>query len=521
MGIHTNRQADWRWLVLLSSAAIAVASVLVLSGGAHAAETPFVYAEAFPFSTMDPATAGLNPDMLVAQNTYDALTRYNEKAPSKILPALATSWTQKGKVWTFHIRKGVKFHDGASLTANDVKVSIDRMIKVGQGLAYLLYNVTRVKVVNASTITIACKTANPWLPANLVKVGIVSAKDVQTHASGSDLAQAWFKDHENGTGAYQVSKFTPGTELVLKRNTTWWGKFSAHPVDTFIDKFVVDGNQRFIGLKGGDYQLAAFISTENALSLDKSKFRLVRGHNLWAYPNLNFSTTQAPMNNSRFRAAMVAAFDYKAMVAYYKGFASTSNGPIPNWVPGSPSKRFATIQQNLTKAKALLKASGVKNTTFTCLIPPGSPDYPFVGQILQASAQQIGVRVNLKTVPIAQIPTLMKADKGPCAVYGEASNSPDPIPFFSARYIPGSFANLYNFKSAKLLKLMTQYSAASTAARRQALLAQMSKIVVDSHMDLWTVSPESVVPMAKSVSGYQVDPFNLINVNIASLDYQP
>src|SRR3954452_21805369 len=109
-------------LVLLVGVAIVAAAVLGNTGRATAADAPFVYAEAFPFSTMDPATAGLNPDMLVAQNTYDALTRYNEKAPSKILPALATSWTQKGKVCIFHIRKGVKFHDGASLTANDVKV---------------------------------------------------------------------------------------------------------------------------------------------------------------------------------------------------------------------------------------------------------------------------------------------------------------------------------------------------------------------------------------------------------------
>src|SRR5262249_39826245 len=157
----------------------------------------------------------------------------------------------------------------------------------------------------------------------------------------------------------------------------WWGKFTAHPVDTFIDRFVVDGTQRFIGLKGGDYQLAAFISTDNALSLDKSKFHLVVGNNLWAYPNLNFSETQAPTSNADFRAALVAAFDYKAMIAYYKGYASTSNGPIPGWVPGTPNGRLPKIQQDLNKAKSLLQKSGVTNTTFTCLIPTGSPDYPF------------------------------------------------------------------------------------------------------------------------------------------------
>lgn len=521
MAIHARGIRKVRWVALLVGAAAAAAAVVGGTHAAHAAPAPFVYAEAFPFSTMDPATAGLNPDLLVAQNTYDALTRYNDAAPTTILPALATSWTQKGRVWTFHLRKGVKFHGGAPFTATDAKASIDRMMKLGQGLAYVMYDVQNVKVVNPTTLRITAKTTNRYLPANLTKVGIVSAADIKAHAAGKDLAQGWFKDHEDGTGPYEVSSYQAGTQLDLKRNTSWWGRFPAHPVDTFIDKFVVDGTQRFIGLKGGDYQLAAMISTENALSLDKSKFHLVVGHNLWAYPNLNFSTTQAPMNNPTFRAAVVAAFDYKAMVQYYKGFATTSNGPIPNWVPGSPSNRLPTIKQDLKKAKALLKASGVKNTTFTCLIPPGSPDYPFVGQVLQASLQQIGVKVNLKNTPIAQIPTLMKENKGPCAVYGEASNSPDPIPFFSARYVPGSFANLYNFKSPKLQALMQQYSSATSAPKQNALLLAMSKIIVDSHMDLWTVSPESVVAMPNSVKGYQVDPFNLINVNIAGLSYTP
>jgi len=115
----------------------------------------------------------------------------------------------------------------------------------------------------------------------------------------------------------------------------------------------------------------------------------------------------------------------------------------------------------------------------------------------------------------------MKSNKTPCGVYGEASNSPDPIPFFSARYIPGSFANLYNYKNPQLVKLMAQYSAATSPAQQNALLLKMAKTIVDTHMDLWTVSPKNVIPMPNSVQGYQVDPFNLINVNIASLSYTP
>ncbi len=518
--MRTNH--DWSPGMLGLAAALASVSVLGLAATANATDTkPFVYAEAFPFSTMDPAAAGLNPDMLVTQNTYDALTRYDEDAPGKILPDLAVSWIQSGNDWTFTLRKGVKFHDTKAFTAADVKASIDRMLKMQQGLSFLLYNIANVDVVDPSTVVIHCKTANPWLPADLTKVGIVSARDVKDHAQGDDLAANWFKDHENGTGPYKVAGQNPGVDLKLTRNTAWWGEFTDHPVETFIDKFVTDGSQRFIGLKGGDYQLAAFISADNALSLEKSHFHLVVGNNLWAYPNLNFTLTAPPTNNPDFRAALVDAFDYQAMIEYYKGYATTSNGPIPGWVPGSPNNKLSRIKQDLDKAKAKFDKSGVKNAKFTCAIPPGSPDYDFVGQLLQASAQQIGITIELNHAPIAQIPDLLKQGKVNCAVYGEASNSPDPIPFFAARYLRGKYLNLWNYDDPEMAKLIENYSAASDSQVQADTLLKMSQKLVDTHMDLWTVSPQTVMPMPNSVQGYKVDPFNLINVRIAALSYTP
>ena len=512
----------WSPRATLMTAIIATGLVSIAGGASADSSTkPFVYAEAFPFSTMDPAAAGLNPDMLVTQNTYDALTRYDESAPTKILPALATSWTQNGNDWTFKLRAGVKFHDGKPLTADDVKATIDRMLKMQQGLTFLLYNVSGVDVIDPTTVVIHAKTANPWLPADLTKVGIVSAQDIKDHATGDDLAAGWFKDHENGTSAYKVTANNPGVDLTLGRNKDWWGEFTDHPVETFIDRFVVDGSQRFIGLKGGDYQLAAFISTDNALSLDKTKFHLVVGNNLWAYPNLNLNPIAAPTNNADFRAAMVAAFDYKAMVDYYKGYASTSNGPIPAWVPGSTSDKLPVIKQDLDKAKALLDKSGIKNAKFTCAIPAGSPDYDFVGQVLQAAAASLGVTIELNDVPVAQIPDLMKKGTVACAVYGEASNSPDPAPFFAARYLKGKYLNLWSYDDADMVKLIDQYAAAADAKAQDDALMQISQKLVDMHMDLWTVSPQTVMPMPNSVQGYKVDPFNLINVRIASLSYSP
>src|SRR4029077_13002864 len=124
-------------------ALIAVVTAFAAPSWAQDAST-FVYADAGEPSTIDPAKANVNWEFTVTRNIYDRLLDFDLADPSKLLPALATEWKQDGTTWTFTLREGVTFHDGSLFDANDVKATLDRLLKIDQGQAYLVDDIASV-----------------------------------------------------------------------------------------------------------------------------------------------------------------------------------------------------------------------------------------------------------------------------------------------------------------------------------------------------------------------------------------
>ncbi|RUX69192.1 hypothetical protein EOA25_41085, partial [Mesorhizobium sp. M2A.F.Ca.ET.040.01.1.1] len=182
-----------------------------------------VYADAGEPSTIDPAKANVNWEFTVTRNIYDRLVDFDLTDPSKLLPALATEWKQDGKVWTFKLRDGVTFHDGTAFDANDVKATLDRLLKIGQGQSYLVDDIASVTVVDPKTVKVETKAPTVFLASNLSRIEMLSDEDIAKHKD--DLGQAWFNENANGTGPYEFVSWTRGTQIELKRNDKWWGKF--------------------------------------------------------------------------------------------------------------------------------------------------------------------------------------------------------------------------------------------------------------------------------------------------------
>ena len=181
------------------------------------------------------------------------------------------------------LRDGVKFHDGSPFSADDVKATLDRLLKIGQGQSYLVADITEVTVVDPHTVKITTKAPNVFLAGNLSRIEIMSAKDIARHAADADKGEAWFGQNANGTGPYQFVSWTRGAQIELKRNAAWWGEFPKGAFDRVIDRFVADGANRARGLEGGEYDLANFVPRDDARRIGKSSgFHVVEGNNLWA-----------------------------------------------------------------------------------------------------------------------------------------------------------------------------------------------------------------------------------------------
>ncbi|MET3578166.1 ABC-type transport system substrate-binding protein [Mesorhizobium robiniae] len=477
----------------------------------------FVYADAGEPSTIDPAKANVNWEFTVTRNVYDRLVDFDLDDPSKLLPALATQWKQEGTAWTFTLREGVTFHDGSPFDANDVKATLDRLLKIGQGQAYLVDDIASVTVVDPKTVRIETKAPTVFLASNLSRIEMIADEDVAKHKD--DLGEAWFSENANGTGPYAFVAWTRGTQIELKRNDKWWGKFPAKPFDRVLDRFVADGANRARGLEGGEFDLANFVPLDEALRIGgTSGFHMIEGNNLWAWPAIYLNMDLAPTNNKDFRNALVKAFDYSAMVQSFQGRAEVGRGPIPAWFPGSPEKGAPEIKTDLDAAKAALAASGLANATMKCSVPAGFPEFRFAATVLQSSAAQIGVTVEIEEAPFVEAITAIKTDKSNCFILGNANLSPqDATKFFSAHYLKGGFYNSGKFFDQRLQDLVAKLPTVEDPAERAVLLKQAAEIVVDAHAIIWTARPKTVVPEPDRIGGYRIDPAEYINARFWEL----
>lgn len=260
--------------------------------------------------TFDPALAYDTASCEAIQNTYETLVFYDGEQTSKFVPMLAESWTisDDGKVYTFNIRKGVKFHEGGDLTPSDVAYSFQRgLLQGGYSSPQLLLaepffgvgndDITMIIDQGASAddrealakndpavLKSACETvqsaivaddaagtvtmtlAQPWGPflATLANGwGSIMDKEWVIEKGGWDgSCDTWqnfyamkseddpFTPLINGTGAFKLDHWTPGEEIVLAKNENFWGEPAK--LDRVVIKIVPEFGTRFAALQAGD-----------------------------------------------------------------------------------------------------------------------------------------------------------------------------------------------------------------------------------------------------------------------------
>ena len=512
-----------RALALAAGFGTALLSIVAFSAGAQAAnpraQRALVFADAGEPSTIDPAIANVNQEQHVTWNVYDPLTTYAFNQPGVIRPWLATGWTTKGTVWTFQLRKGVTFQDGQPFTAADVKASLDRMLKINQGTAYLISAIKNVSVLGPYTVQITTKTPNVFLAANLSHIGIVSASDIEKHAKGDDLAQGWFQSHADGTGPYKFVSWQKGNKIVLVRNAHWWGPFAPNAPDEVVDQFVPDGATRARGLEGHTYDFADFVPVDDVLRIVKKPgFHLVSGNQLFTWPAIYLNMQMAPTDNADFRKALVDAFDYNAETVFYKGYNTVPRGPLPSWFPGSPESSSPPITQNLTAAKQALDASKLGKPGITCWVPSAYPEFAFGATNLQSSAQQLGITVNVRSAPFVQAINAIKNNQAQCFVLGEAILSPsDPTALFASHETTGAYYNTEHYANPAFDQLVSQISETFDPQQREALVKRAFAMVVDSHAIIWTARPPTLYAVPNDITGFEVDPASYTGIRFWEL----
>jgi peptide/nickel transport system substrate-binding protein len=437
-------------------------------------------------------TAAINPVTVADQGGLDMLGQTGEylclsTQTLTLKPVLAIGWSPNSKadVWTFHIRQGVKFHNGQPLTADDVVYTYQLQTNpAGKSNALSAFGgvlvPSGVKKVDDFTVEFHLLAPNgnfPYLTSSDNYNMIILPK-------GYDPAK--WESTFIGTGPFKLGSYTPKSGATFTRNEAYWGTM-AKPSQTQFT-FYDTQNPMVLALTGGTIDVVGQFAVSGAEELLTGSYNIIKLKSS-AHRQLSMRNDQAPFTDPRVRQAIALTLNRPQIVqALFKGYADVGNDSP--FAPVFPSTNTTVAQrtQNISQAKSLLSAAGHPSGFSTQLVTENFVEIPQYAQIVAESAKAIGVNISLKVESSTQYygkatfgnsdwldATMSLVDYGHRSVPNVFLTA--PLETTNAKAGTGPW-NAAHFSNAQYDKLVTQYIAAADLSTQKNLAGQIETLLL-------------------------------------------
>ncbi len=379
----------------LNTGLISAAALAASIGMAQAGQSDIVVGMQLEPPHLDPTSAAAGAiDSVVYSNVFEGLTRFG--SDGSVNPGLAASWdiSDDGLVYTFHLRSGVKFHDGTTMDGEDVKFSLDRARAEDSANAQkgLFTAIDSVEVVDPTTVkvTLSAPTGNFLFNMAWGDAVIVAPESIEN-----------IKTNPVGTGAFTFSNWVQGDQIVITRNADYWGTPAKLESATF--KFISDPTAAFAAVMAEDVDVfSGFPAPENLPQFDADPRFTVLVGSTEGETILSTNNKMPPFDNILVREAVAHAIDRQAII---DGAMFGYGTPIgTHFAPHNPDYLDLTgnSQYDPDKARALLAEAGFADGfTTTLKLPP--PSYARRGgEIIAAQLREVGINAEISNLEWAQ-----------------------------------------------------------------------------------------------------------------------
>lgn len=393
-----------KFLAALGAAAIAVGS------GAAVAQTPrdtLVVGWKFDdILSLDPHESFEFAGSEFGSQVYDKLITFDPQNIGPIKPGVAESWSvsDDGKVITFKIRNGIKFHSGNALTAHDVEYSIHRAVSMNKSPAFIItqfgLNKDNVKqkarAIDDRTLVFETDKAYATsfvlncLSANVSAV--VDSKLVKSKEKDGDWGNTWLKTNEAGSGPFKLVNWRANETLSYERYDAYWQ--GAPKVRRVIGRYMPEANTRRLAIEKGDIDVARDLQSDQANALKSNpnvNVRAIRKAYIW-YLGLN--TKHEHLKKPQVQQALKYLIDYDQVAnTVLAGAYAPQQTIIPQGFLGAIDDK--PFKLDVAKAKQLLAEAGLPNGFSITMDVTNTFPSPEIAQAIQATFAQGGVKLEL------------------------------------------------------------------------------------------------------------------------------
>jgi peptide/nickel transport system substrate-binding protein len=397
-------------------------------------------------------------------NVFEGLVKPD--SAGQLQPAAAESWTVEdgGRVYAFTLREGLLFHDGAPVTPEDVKFTLDTAAQAG------FAGFTQIESIETSGsrgIRITLKNPDPeFLP--YITAGIVPKSNADR------------KKNPIGTGPFKIESYAAQRSLVLTKNPAYWQPGLPH-LDKITIVFLADSDALLLGLRGGSID-AAGVTGSIFHQLDPAQF------DAFPYPSasvqlLALNNAAPPFDDIRVRRALNYGIDIQEIIdtAFY-GEGEPSGSPlIPGLTRYYENSLKAPYPFDPAKARSLLAEAGYspggRKLSLEITVPSNYTMHVDTAQVIVNQLAEIGVSATIKLVEWgAWLSDVYQGRnyQGTIISLDAANVSPRS---FLARYLSGGGSNFVNFNSAEYDRAYHAALTETNEAKRIGLYKEAQRII--------------------------------------------
>jgi len=451
--------------------------------------------------TCDPHVSASYVDKQILQNIYNTLIGYDNDL--NIIPELAESWDTPDPVtYIFHLRKGVKFHDGTDLDAEAVKWNIDRVLDPktksrGRGE---INAIKSVEVVDSHTVKMNLSYPFSPLLAGLTDRAGFIISPTAFEKMGADK----FASNPVGSGPFEFMEWKRDDHLTLKRFEGYWEKGLPY-LDRIVFKPIPDQAVKLTNLKSGALDIIDDVMPRDVESVKKDKKLVLLEVPSYGVNALRLNCTKPPFNNKALRQAVAYAIDRESIwkhIFYASGVVG--HGPIAP-VSWAYSKEAFRYTYDPKKAKEKLIEGGKPNGfKFTMITKISALDVQ-VAQAMQAQLKAVGIDVNIVQAEGARHFKVMlkKTYEGN---YGLWSGYPEPDTNLYRQHHPKGTAKWTGYADARVAELLDKSRASLDVKKRKEYYAKALDILIKDAPQVWVYYFPRRNGLNAKVKNYMVSP---------------
>lgn len=356
--------------------------------------------------SLDPAEVFEFTASEILGNAYQGLVGYDVNDVSNIFGVIAEKWevSADGTTFTFTIRPGMKFASGNPITASDAVYSLQRAVKLDKSPAFILtqfgFSADNVdaKIRTTGDMTFEFEMDKPYAPTLVLycltaTVGfIVDEKLVKEHEVDGDFGYNWLKTNYAGSGAFSIREWRANEVVVMERNDNYSGDKA--PMARAIYRHIPEGSTQRLLLEQGDIDIARKLGPDELKAVAGNPDIVVEKGVKGSIYYLGLNQKNEHLAKPQVRQALKYLVDYDAIAeTIMNGLVIKHQAFLPRGFLGALEETPFSL--NVEKAKELLKEAGLPDGFSVTMDTRNTPDITAVGQAIQQTFAQAGIKLEL------------------------------------------------------------------------------------------------------------------------------